>query len=99
MKAVVPFYGFPSGDAQPDYAKIEAAIQGHMAEHDDFFPPSAAVHLETLLRDLGKDVTITVHPGTGHAFMAPHNALGTQDLEASARIWPQAIVFLHEHLD
>ena len=25
---------------------------------------------------MGKDVTLTVHPGTGHAFMAPHNALG-----------------------
>ena len=42
IKAAVPFYGFPQGDDQPDYTKIEAAIQGHMAEHDDFFPPSAA---------------------------------------------------------
>ena len=50
------------------------------------------------LKALGKDVTITVHPGTGHAFMAPHNALGTRDDEAYARIWPQAVGFLHEHL-
>ncbi len=46
VKAAVPFYGFPQGDSQPDYSKIQAAIQGHMAEHDDFFPPSAAMHLE-----------------------------------------------------
>ena len=39
IKAIVPFYGFPSGDDQPDYSKITAAIQGHMAEHDDFFGP------------------------------------------------------------
>ena len=51
------------------------------------------------LQELGKDVTITVHPGTGHAFMAPHNALGTHDQEAYDRIWPQVLAFLHEHLD
>ncbi len=98
VKAIVPFYGFPSGDGQPDYSKIEAAIQGHMAEHDDFFGPEAARALEATLKELGKNVSITVHEGTGHAFMAPHNALGTRDDEAYARIWPQAIGFLHEHL-
>jgi carboxymethylenebutenolidase len=98
IKAAVPFYGFPSGDSQPDYSRIEAAIQGHMAENDDFFPPAAARELEQKLRDLGKDATLTVHEGSGHAFMAPHNALGTQDVELAATIWPQAMSFLHEHL-
>ncbi len=98
VKAAVPFYGFPTGDAQPDYSLIEAAIQGHMAEHDDFFPPHAAHDLEQRLRDLGKDATLTVHAGTGHAFMAPHNALGTQNQEKYDEIWPQATAFLHEHL-
>jgi len=99
IKAAVPFYGFPQGDDQPDYSKIEAAIQGHMAENDDFFPPAAAADLEAHLHELGKDVTLTVYPGSGHAFMAPHNALGTQDLELSDRIWPEATGFLHEQLD
>lgn len=98
IKAAVPFYGFPQGDDQPDYTRIEAAIQGHMAENDDFFPPAAAKELEGRLRDLGKDVTFTVYPGTGHAFMAPHNALGTQDAELAAKVWPIATSFLHEHL-
>jgi carboxymethylenebutenolidase len=98
IKAAVPFYGFPTGDDQPDYSRIEAAIQGHMAENDDFFPPAAAGELEQRLRDLGKDVSLTVHPGSGHAFMAPHNALGTQDEELYAEIWPTAVAFLHEHL-
>jgi carboxymethylenebutenolidase len=48
---------------------------------------------------LGKDVTITVHPGSGHAFMGPHNALGTLDEELAAKIWPQVLAFLHETLD
>ena len=98
IAAVVPFYGFPTGDDQPNYRDIEAAIQGHMAEHDDFFPPDAARALETELKALGKDVTITVHEGAGHAFMAPHNALGTQNQELYDKIWPQATAFLHDHL-
>ncbi len=98
VRAAVPFYGFPQGDDQPDYSRIEAAIQGHMAEHDDFFPPAAAMALEQRLRELGKDVTFTVHEGSGHAFMAPHNALGTQDEALYDRIWPVATRFLHDHL-
>ena len=98
IKAAVPFYGFPQGDDQPDYSKIEASIQGHMAENDDFFPPAAARELEALLHELGKDVTLTVYPGSGHAFMAPHNAMGTRDNELASRIWPEATAFLHERL-
>ena len=70
-----------------------------MAENDDFFPPSAAKHLEQELIDLGKNAVLTVHPGSGHAFMAPHNALGTQSQELYDLIWPQVVAFLHEHLD
>ena len=69
-----------------------------MAENDDFFGPEGAKALEQKLKGMGKDVTITVHPGTGHAFMAPHNALGTRDEEADARCWPQVVSFLHEKL-
>jgi carboxymethylenebutenolidase len=98
IKAAVPFYGFPQGAMVGDWAKLEASIQGHMAEQDDFFPPAAARALEAQLRALGKDVTLTVHPGTGHAFMGPHNALGTLDVELAARIWPQVTDFLHEKL-
>jgi carboxymethylenebutenolidase len=99
IKAAVPFYGFPPIEGGPaDLSKIEAAIQGHMAEHDDFFPPEQAAALEAHLLSLGKDVTITVHPGTGHAFMAPHNALGTQDEAKVAEIWPKVTAFLHDRL-
>ena len=99
VRAVVPFYGFPTGDSEPDFSQISAVIRGHMAEHDDFFPPEAARALEHRLQELGKDATLTVHEGTGHAFMAPHNALGTQDLAVAAEIWPQAVAFLHEVLN
>ena len=98
VKAVVPFYGFPQGPAEPDWSKMTAKVRGHMAEKDDFFPPAAARALEAKLKAMGKDVTLTVHPGTGHAFMAPHNALGTMNAKLAAEIWPTVVSFLHDTL-
>ena len=98
VKAAVPFYGFPQGDSEPDWTNLTAKVQGHMAEHDEYFPPAAAHALEAKLRAMGKDVTLTVHPGTGHAFMGPHNALGTLNAALAAKIWPQAFTFLKETL-
>ncbi|MGA1346662.1 MAG: dienelactone hydrolase family protein [Ilumatobacteraceae bacterium] len=99
VKVAVPFYGFPSGDTQPDYSRITAVVRGHMAEHDDFFPPDAARQLEERLRSLGVDATLTVHPGTGHAFMAPHDALGTRNAELAGRIWPEVFELLRSRIN
>jgi carboxymethylenebutenolidase len=98
VKAAVPFYGFPQGASEPDWSKLSAKVSGHMAEKDDYFPPDAARALEGKLRGLGKDVTLTVHAGTGHAFMGPHNALGTLNADLAARIWPQVVTFLKDAL-
>jgi carboxymethylenebutenolidase len=98
VKAVVPFYGFPQGATEPDWSKLAAVISGHMAEQDSFFSPEAARALEAKLRAMGKNVTLTVHPGTGHAFMAPHNALGTFNAEVAGKVWPQALAFLKDNL-
>lgn len=89
VRVAVPFYGFPSGDDQPDYSAISAVVRGHMAAHDDFFPPEAATELEATLVNAGVDAVLTVHPNTGHAFMAPHNALGTQDAALADRLWAE----------
>jgi len=96
VKALVPFYGFPHGAMEPDWSALSASIRGHMAEHDDYFPPAAARALEAKLRAMGKQVTLTVHPGTGHAFMGPHNALGTLNAALAEQIWPEVVSFLHE---
>jgi carboxymethylenebutenolidase len=98
IKAIVPFYGFPQGDMEPDWSNLAASVDGHMAERDDFFPPEGARTLEAKLRGMGKDVSLTVHPGTGHAFMGPHDALGNRDEALAARIWPGVLSFLHTNL-
>ncbi len=99
VKAAVPFYGYPSGENGPDISKIEAAMQGHFAENDDFFGPEGVRELESKMQEMGKQVTFTVHPGTGHAFMSPHDALGSYDEQLAETIWPQFTGFLHEVLD
>jgi carboxymethylenebutenolidase len=69
VKAVVPFYGvIPWPSAQPDWSKLEAAVQGHYAALDDYFTPAKAQELEKTLKDLGKDVEIFVYPDVDHAF-------------------------------
>jgi len=98
VKAVVPFYGFPQGPTEPDWSKLTASVSGHMAEHDSFFGPAAARALEAKLRAMGKDVTLKVHPGTGHAFMGPHNALGTLNAKLADEIWPEVVSFLKSTL-
>lgn len=99
VKVTVPFYGYPPPSMEPDWSKFAARVQGHMAETDSFFPPEGAKALQEKLRGLGKDVTLTVYPGTGHAFMGPHNALGTLNEKLAADIWPKAMKFLHGVLD
>jgi carboxymethylenebutenolidase len=99
VKALVPFYGFPKGDREPDWSRLTASVRGHMAEHDSFFGPDDVRALEAKLRGMGKDVTLTVHTGTGHAFMSSHNALGTYNEAKAAEIWPTVTAFLHEKLD
>jgi carboxymethylenebutenolidase len=98
VKAVVPFYGFPQAPGEPDWSKIDATISGHMAENDSHFPAEAARALEAKLRGMGKKVTLKVHPGTGHAFMGPHNALGTLNEKLAAQIWPEVVSFLKDNV-
>lgn len=96
--AAAPFYGAPLGESAPDWSNLTAAVRGHYAENDDFFPPSAIKELETQLRGMGKDVVFEVHPGTGHAFANEENALGTHDEAATARAWTATLAFLRDRL-
>ena len=97
VKAAVPFYGFPQGDGEPDWSGLSAAVRGHMASPDDFFPPAAATALGEKLRGMGKDVEITIHEA-GHAFMNEENAFGSYDEGLAGELWPQVIEFLHGQL-
>ena len=71
-----------SATAQPDWSNLHAAVQGHFAENDDFFPPDADRGARsTSCSGMGKDVESSRYPGTGHAFANEDNAFGTYDAE------------------
>jgi carboxymethylenebutenolidase len=98
LGAVVSYYGAPLGDSAPDWSGLTAAVLGHVAGADAFFPPDAVTALFDSLRAMGKDVTYYVYPGTGHAFANEENALGTHDAEATDLAWQRTIDFLRDQL-
>ena len=98
VKAVVPCYGLiPWPAAQPDYTKLQARVQGHYAEGDEFFPPAEARKLEEQLKGLGHDAEFFVYPGTDHAF-TNHHRPEVHDPEASGQVWDRSVAFLRESL-
>ena len=84
------------------HAQIERYTSTHGADRSEVEVELAGgerLTLQSLSAEPGFGfVTLTVHPGTGHAFMAPHNALGTLNAAVAERIWPEVVSFLRENL-
>jgi carboxymethylenebutenolidase len=98
VKAVVPYYGLiPWPAAQPDYSKLQAAVQGHYAENDDFVDPESARKLEEQLKGLGKDVEFYIYPGVGHAFTNHHRPEVFHE-EHSQTAWDRTVAFFRQRL-
>lgn len=98
VRAVVPFYGvIPWQGAQPDYSQMQAAVQGHYAENDDFANPESVRQLEQTLRNAGIDVEMFIYPGADHAFFNDDRP-EVHDPEASAQAWSRTIDFLRARL-
>ncbi len=96
--AAVPFYGVvPWPEQGPDYSAIEAPIQGHYAEDDDFAPPEAVRELEARLADVGRSVEMFIYPGTHHAFFNDTNA-EAYDAAAAEQAWERTTAFLRASL-
>jgi carboxymethylenebutenolidase len=95
--AAVPFYGV--GPAVPDqYQSITAAVQGHYAEQDAFYPADAARAQEEQIRNESRaEVEFFFYPA-GHAFHNDKDLLGTFDAEQAAVAWDRAVRFLKSRL-
>ena len=61
-------------------------MEGEYAEFDDYAGPEASAALQAQLRELGKDATLHVHPGTHHAFFNDARP-EVYDAAASATAW------------
>ncbi|HEV3280621.1 MAG TPA: dienelactone hydrolase family protein [Acidimicrobiales bacterium] len=98
VKAVVAAYGLiPWPDAQPDYAKLDAAVLVHAAEQDDYFTPDAATALQAQLQQLGRDVEVHVYPGVGHAFFNEDRP-EVHHAESADLLWERSVAFFRRTL-
>lgn len=98
VKAVVPAYGvIPWPAARPDYSKLEAAVQAHVAEQDDFFTPEAARELESELQALGKNVELHLYEGAGHAFFNEDRPEAYHE-DSAGQLWQRTIAFFRQTL-
>ena len=98
VSAAVPFYGAPLSDDSVDWSNLSAAVDGHFAAVDDFFPPDACEALASKLRSMGKNVAFHFYPGTGHAFGNWEDPLGTYDEQAWNTAWDRALAFLRANI-
>ncbi len=98
VRVCVPFYGvIPWPSAQPDWSRLEAAVQIHVAEKDAFFTPDAAAELEETLQGLGKEVEVFVYPNTDHAFFNDTRP-EVYDEQAAAQAWTRTLELLRAKL-
>ncbi len=96
--ACVPFYGvIPWANAQPDWSKLTAPVQGHFAENDGTFGPEAVAQLQSTLDRLGKSAELIVYEDVDHAFFNDTRP-EVYDAEASELAWNRTLGFLRAHL-
>jgi carboxymethylenebutenolidase len=98
VEACVPFYGvIPWAQVQPDWSRLEAAVQGHFAERDAFFTVDRVRELETTLHDLGKEADLIVYEGVDHGFFNDTRA-DVHDEHAASTAWTRTLEFLRSKL-
>jgi carboxymethylenebutenolidase len=98
VKACVPFYGLiPWPDAQPDWSKLDAAVEGHFAEKDAFFGPDQVAELQSTLEGVGTRADLVVHPGVDHAFFNDTRP-EVYDEASAQQAWDQSLTFLRAEL-
>ena len=98
IKACVPFYGLiPWESAQPDWSKLQAAVQGHYAEKDGFFGPDQVKVLQDQLRGVGIEADLYIHPGVDHAFFNDTRP-EVYDAHEAERAWRDTLAFFQAEL-
>ena len=97
VSAAVPFYGV--GPAVPDtYTGLTAAVQGHYAEQDGFYPVDQAHAQEKQIREeSGAEVEFFYYPA-GHAFHNDEDKAGTYDAASAEQAWTRTVSFLKERV-
>lgn len=96
--ACAPYYGVIGWPpAHPDWSNLTAKVVGEFAEHDDYAGPAVSAAFQQTLRDLGKDATLHVHPGTHHAFFNDTRS-EVYDASAAATAFARTLALFREKL-
>lgn len=95
IAAAVPFYGVGQG-VPNDFSGVRAAIQGHYANFDDFYPvEEARKQEEQIRRESGAEVEYFYYDGK-HAFHNDENPAGNYDPALAQLAFKRAVDFLRE---
>lgn len=92
VKAVVQFYGA----AEADYSQVNAKIQGHFAEVDEWEPIEYVRQMETEMKSAGLDVTLHLYPKVAHWFVEQDRP--EYDAAASKQAWDRTYEFLRKNI-
>jgi len=91
LHACVVCYGRLVTDSSA-IAGINASVLGIFGGNDKGIPSESALDFESAAKGMKKNVSVTVYPDAGHAFMNPGNAAGYR--EADARdAWKRILAF------
>jgi carboxymethylenebutenolidase len=92
LAAIVPFYGMPPG---ADWSQVEAPIQLHVAEHDDWVTVEAAKKLQATLAQHHKSLELHVYDAH-HAFCNDRRP-EVYNADAAKQAWTRAVTFARQH--
>jgi carboxymethylenebutenolidase len=92
LSAVVPFYGMPPGG---DWAKIEAPVQAHFAQHDDWATVEGAKKIQAAITEHGGKMEL-------HTYDAHHAFCNDRRPEvfnpaAAQQSWDRMVAFVTQH--
>ncbi len=97
VSAAVPFYGVGPGTPST-FTGLTAAVQGHYAEQDGFYPVDQAKAQEEQIRsESGAQVQFHYY-AAGHAFHNDENPMGTYSPDDAALAWKRAVDFLKKNV-
>jgi carboxymethylenebutenolidase len=95
LDAAVLYYGRIETDPAA-LAPLAAPLLGHFGAEDDSIPVEEVRAFEAAAGEAGKEVTVHLYEGAGHAFANPSGS--AYDAEAADTAWERTLAFFDRHL-
>jgi carboxymethylenebutenolidase len=96
LAAISPWYGSGYDPSVEDLSKVSAPVLAVYGELDQGIPPAAIERIEKAFTNAGKQITVKVYKGAGHAFL--NNTHGSYNETAAKDAWQLAVEFLKKNL-